>query len=242
MEPESVKGILSSIETYLNPNIFTHQETLQAINENLGNGKLVVIRNALKDAFAQRMFTCLDQHTEWKGYEQYQKHFHYHHHNLYEPRLFPPDLGLCREIFQSDSTKTFIQGLSQRDCQGRTLFSASWFLPGDYSFPHRDLVAAGDNEYRQVSFVWHLTKNWQSNWGGELFWCPRNRYLSPSFNTLVLFTIGRDSWHFVTPVSPYAQSKRLAINGWWTGKSNDVEPADNDRDKISDEESLIEFI
>jgi Rps23 Pro-64 3,4-dihydroxylase Tpa1-like proline 4-hydroxylase len=27
-----------------------------------------------------------------------------------------------------------------------------------------------------------------------------------------------ESYHFVTHVTPFAQSKRLSINGWWTGK------------------------
>jgi hypothetical protein len=242
MKAELVKSLLSSIETYLNQDIFAHEGALRQISEHLVNGKLVVIRNALKEAFAERMFSCLDQCTDWKVYEHYQSHFQYHHHNIYDDRLFPPDLILCREIFQSDPTKSFIQRLSQRDCTGKTLFSASWFLPGDYSLPHRDSVAAGDNEYRQVSFVWHLTKNWRPDWGGELFWCPRNRYLSASFNTLLLFTIGKDSWHFVAPVSPYAQSKRLAINGWWTGKPDGLEQADSGGDKLTDEEPLIEFI
>ena len=28
---------------------------------------------------------------------------------------------------------------------------------------------------------------------------------------------GPETSHFVTQVSPYAQGKRLAVNGWWTG-------------------------
>jgi len=50
-----------------------------------------------------------------------------------------------------------------------------------------------------------------------LYWCARGWYLPPTFNTLVLFNVGLESNHFVTHVSPYAQGKRLAINGWWTG-------------------------
>ena len=37
---------------------------------------------------------------------------------------------------------------------------------------------------------------------------------------LLLFNVGPDTTHFVTQVSPYAQGKRLAINGWWTGPAS----------------------
>jgi Rps23 Pro-64 3,4-dihydroxylase Tpa1-like proline 4-hydroxylase len=99
------------------------------------------------------------------------------------------------------------------------LFSASWYLPGDHSLPHTDAVTHADGEQRQVAFVWHLARGWRSEWGGALFWCPGNVYLAPTFNTLVLFTVGPNSYHFVSQVSPYAQGKRLAINGWWTGRT-----------------------
>ena len=66
--------------------------------------------------------------------------------------------------------------------------------------------------------MWHLAKDWRSEWGGALYWCPKTAYLPPVFNTLLLFNVGLGtSHHFVTQVSPYAQGKRLAINGWWTG-------------------------
>ena len=60
----------------------------------------------------------------------------------------------------------------------------------------------------------------KSEWGGALYWCPRGVYLPPVFNTLVLFNVGPDTEHFVTQVSPFAQGKRLAINGWWTGPAS----------------------
>jgi Rps23 Pro-64 3,4-dihydroxylase Tpa1-like proline 4-hydroxylase len=96
------------------------------------------------------------------------------------------------------------------------VFSASWYLPGDHSLPHTDAIASGGGARRQVAFIWHLAKDWQSEWGGALFWCPKTLYLPPVFNSLVLFNVGPGTSHFVTQVSPYA-GKRLAINGWRTG-------------------------
>jgi Rps23 Pro-64 3,4-dihydroxylase Tpa1-like proline 4-hydroxylase len=92
----------------------------------------------------------------------------------------------------------------------------------NHSLPHNDAMASGPDAFRQVAFVWHLAKNWRSEWGGTLFWCPRALYLPPVFNTLLLFIVGRDTSHFVTQVSPYAQGKRLAINGWWTGPASSM--------------------
>jgi Rps23 Pro-64 3,4-dihydroxylase Tpa1-like proline 4-hydroxylase len=97
------------------------------------------------------------------------------------------------------------------------------YLPGDHALPHSDEGASAENNNRQVAFVWHLAKDWRSEWGGALFWCPKACYLRPVFNTLLLFNVGPETTHSVTPVSPYAQGKRLAINGWWgTGRHGET--------------------
>ena len=241
---ETVSASLS-LETYLNPAAFPCDEpTISALRQQLGAGRLIVIRDAFVASFAEQIHGSLDACTAWQIHEAYQKDFHYRHHNLYEKSDYPPDLTWCEEIFRSSVTKTLAQRLSGRECAGPTLFSASWYLPGDHSLPHTDASeltfrargGSGDatidhkiniaNELftkakfkRQVAFVWHLAKHWQSEWGGALFWCPKSVYLPPVFNTLVLFNVGPDSYHFVTEVSPYAQGKRLAVNGWWTGRT-----------------------
>jgi hypothetical protein len=219
---ETAKDVISSLELYLNPDVFRREEALRSAREALAGGRLVVIRNAMREAFAERMFQCLDAASDWRVYEKYQDHFHYHHHNLFERKLFPTDLAWCGAIFASEPTRNFMQRLSGRDCSGETDVSASWYLPGDHSLPHSDYVENGDGDTRQLAFVWHLTRNWHPTWGGDFFWCPASRYLSPTFNTLLLFTVGWESYHFVTHVSPYARSKRLAVNGWWTGKRQSI--------------------
>jgi Rps23 Pro-64 3,4-dihydroxylase Tpa1-like proline 4-hydroxylase len=240
MMTEDVRGVLRSMETFLNPQLFAQESTIQHISRSLREGRLVVIKRAFKEAFAQRMFACLDQFEEWKLYEGADEHFQYRHHNIYEERLFPPALRWCDKVFRSDSTIDLIQRLSGRDCSGKILFSASWYRPGDYSLPHNDHCATEDDGYRQVAFVWHLTKDWRPEWGGALYWCPSNRYLPATFNTLLLFNVTKSSMHFVTPVSPSAQSKRLAINGWWTGReaTGDLAPC---QETVAQNESLIEI-
>jgi Rps23 Pro-64 3,4-dihydroxylase Tpa1-like proline 4-hydroxylase len=241
MEKELVKRTVNSIEFFLNPKIFGNSELERQINDHLMKGDLIVIRDALHAVFAERMFACLDQFSDWKVYEGYEEHFHYHHHNIYDDKLFPPDLLWCREIFASDSTKRFIQRLSQRDCAGETTFSASLYLPGDHSLPHDDFLGPKDH-HRQVAFVWQLTKHWQSEWGGEFFWCRKNRFVSPSFNSLVLFCVQPTNMHFVTEVSPSAEGKRLAISGWWTGKMESKRDETSANDHSTDQKQLVEII
>ena len=241
MEKKFLKSSLSSIEFFLNPMIFGNEELASQIQDHLSTGDLVVIRNALHEGFAHRMFTYLDECSDWKLYEGYHEHFQYHHHNIYDEKLFSPDLNLCRDIFGSDSTKSLIQRLSGRDCSGETVLSASLYLPGDYSLPHNDFLGNKD-DHRQVAFVWQLTRNWQSKWGGEFFWCRKNRFVTPCFNTLLLFSVRRDSLHFVTQVSPEAMEKRLTISGWWTGKMSLEQERVAIRDQSGAEDPLIEFI
>lgn len=238
MQKELLKQTVNSIEFFANPKIFGNSELEQRISDHLIKGDLIVIRDALQAPFAERMFACLDQFADWKVYEGCEKHFHYHHHNIYDDNLYPPDLMLCREIFGSDSTKMFMQRLSERNCAGKTTFSASLYLPGDHSLPHDDFLGRKD-DHRQVAFVWHLTKDWQSEWGGEFFWCRKNRYVSPSFNSLVLFRVQPANMHFVTTVSRHARGKRLAISGWWTGK---MEAESTEPEASKEENPLVEII
>jgi len=209
--------MMTSLEFFLNRQVFANKESRRQISDHLTGGGLVLIRDALQEAVALRMFECLDQYSDWKVYEDYKTQFHYHHHNIYDGAPHSLDLEWCRGIFASEPTKSLIQSISQRDCTGGTVLSASWYLPGDYSLPHDDFTGEPGG-VRQVAFIWHLTKDWQYNWGGDLFWGPTNRYITPSFNSLILFNVGPKSFHHVTPVSPYATSKRLAISGWWTGQ------------------------
>ncbi|MEO7971848.1 MAG: 2OG-Fe(II) oxygenase family protein [bacterium] len=237
---EQFGRLIASLPFFLNPEVFENKDRKREIRAHLASGNLVLIRDALQEAVAQRMFACLDQYGDWKTYENYEGHFHYHHHNIYEDELYPADLTWCQGIFASEETKSVVQELSQRDCSGNTIFSASLYKPGDYSFPHNDFAGV-QGAHRQVAFIWHLSKGWQPNWGGHLFWCRTNRYISPSFNSLILFNVGPDSYHHVTQVSPHATSKRLAISGWWTSiDASQSYPADED--DAAGEHTLVELI
>lgn len=209
---------LLAIDGYLQAGIVDGGPGLQRIGAALAAGRLVILREAFHTTFAARVHACLDAADDWQLHEDYSRPpFHYRHHNLSDERRFPPDLTWCLRIFSSTPTRQLIGRLAERDCSGPTVLSASWYRPGDHSLPHNDLVGHGGPECRQVAFIWHLTRGWQPGWGGDLYWCPADRYLAPGFNTLILFAIGPHTRHFVTTVAPHATGKRLAVNGWWTG-------------------------
>ena len=240
LDDQALLDAVFSIEAYLHPSLRGPGSAMEQVGARLAAGALVVIRGAFEPAFAERMHRSLDACTAWQLYEKYEEHFHYHHHNLYRESEYPPDLAWCDKVFSSAVTKAWATRLSGRPCEGPTAFSASWYLPGDHSLPHNDAKASGDDARRQVAFIWHLAKDWQSEWGGALFWCPKALYLPAVFNSLLLFNVGPGTSHFVTQVSPYAQGKRLAINGWWTGSAATGEQVKPTPDRICASGALIE--
>ena len=236
----SPHDLLLSIETYVNP-AWLEPARIEAVKAHLSAGALVVIRDAFHPAFAERMFRCLNECTAWKVYEGGHADFYYHHHNLYDKRDYPEDLVWCERVFGSPASRAFASRASGRRCTGSTLFSASWYLPGDHSLPHTDAVSSAAGENRQVAFVWHLAKEWRPDWGGDFFWWPRSASVPPRFNSLILFNVGQNSVHFVTKVSPYARGKRLTINGWWMGLGPIGKQRDRASERIDDESVSIEI-
>jgi 2-oxoglutarate-Fe(II)-dependent oxygenase superfamily protein len=185
--------------------------------------KLVVIRDAIKTTYAERVHASLCQCPHWAPYEGANDDFHFRHHNLYVKGVYPPEISECQAFFSAEDTKSLIGELSGRDCSAETSFSASWYMPLDYSLPHDDCTS-GPPPRRQVAFLWHLTKDWDPRWGGHLYWGPSQQLVAPSFNTLMLFAIYPHSRHFVAPVAPNAVGKRLAISGWWQGETSYSSP------------------
>lgn len=177
----------------------------------LRRGSFCVIPNAFREEVAEEVYRSLDACDSWSPYEGHASYFHYKHHNLYDPSAFPESVEDCRRVLSSPKTKKLVERLSGEDCSGELLFGASRYLPGDYSLPHHDRFMS-----RSVAYVWHLTKNWDPSWGGHLVWCSPMISINPAFNTLIVFRVTNESFHFVSPVAPYAQGKRMTINGWWS--------------------------
>jgi len=221
MSPEAPPEGPIALDQIMDPGVFRETGSLARIGDALRAGRLVVIQNAAQVAFAERMYECLDRIEDWPVQEGYSDHFHFHHHNLYDRKQFPEELARCESIFSSRRTTELIQRLSGRDCSGETIFFGSLYAPGDHSLPHTDAYSNQGPVSRQVTFIWYLARNWSAKWGGEFFWCSGNQYITPTFNSLLMFLVTKESYHFVTQVTPFAQAKRLAITGWWTGRGNE---------------------
>jgi hypothetical protein len=211
--PESEENV--SLASWLRKDVFADPTAIERVGSHLRAGRLVMIPDAIDGEVAESVYASLRDCTAWRLHEGHEANFHFHHHNLYDSAEFPPALRGCHSVFASLSTRDFVQQLSGRPCGGVASFAASWYQPGDHSLPHKDAV-----DRREVAFVWHLTKDWDSTWGGHLVWCPTGTVIKPMFNCLHLFVVSDASLHFVSVVSSRAQGKRLAVNGWWNAPKN----------------------
>jgi hypothetical protein len=175
----------------------------------VSQGQLCVIRDAFDRELAEGVARLLEEDGGWQRAATLDQTFS--HHVLADPARYRGQLLRCHQIFASPATRTFMTRLCGVDCGGPTQFGASLYLPGDYVLPHSD-----HDSTRSVAFVWCLTRDWDARWGGHLFWCATGTHVKPTFNTLVLFRVSRETMHLVCPVSPFARSRGLTIDGWWT--------------------------
>ncbi|MCA9706589.1 MAG: 2OG-Fe(II) oxygenase [Myxococcales bacterium] len=204
-----------SLAELLRRDVAEDPQVLARIGECLRQGRLVVIRDALPSALAERVHAELEAAEAWSVAELHAPCFGYRRHTVSNPADLPPTVSECAALFDSPATKDFIGELSGLPCDGEALVVPSWFQPGDYISPHED---CGDGR-RTVAYVWHLTRGWDPRWGGHLVWYPTGTQIEPGFNRLVLFAVGRGralgSLHSVSTVSAHARQRRLAIGGWW---------------------------
>jgi hypothetical protein len=203
-----------SLRSMLRQDIFADEGAVADIGAALRGGRLVVVPDALPAEFAERVYASLDASVAWKPFDGYGLNFHYRHHNLYDHESYPDALKECASVVGSASTQEFMASLTGQPCDGVSDCSASWYQPGDHSLPHQDLVSD-----RTVAYVWHLTKDWESSWGGHFVWCPTGALMKPAFNVFTLFVVNRLSLHFVSAVASRATGKRLAVNGWFNRAS-----------------------
>lgn len=206
-----------SVEKYLNPQLFEDPETIRDIMDRIRAGHAVVIRNAFRTEFAEAMHEALINNLDtFQLHQVYEEDssFSCSHHNIYSTEDYLEIMNRTQDMLNSDESIRFFEELSGRDCSDGTYSTASYYKPGDHSLPHTDYYGP-----RTLAYVWHLTKDWNTGWGGHLYWANEhasNAFLDPSFNTLVLFSVTAMSHHMVTAVSPEAEGHRLTINGWYT--------------------------
>lgn len=195
------QGDAPGLQEWLNPRI-----SADALEHAVCAGRPVVIPDALPADLAAEVHRDLEQ-ARWSIVEGE------HYRNSVIDRLdgASPVLTLCSRMFRSAATKRFAAEIAGEDCSGDAHASGAWYRPHDYAAPHSD---ASDGR-RSLSFIWYLTRDWRSDWGGSLFWCPTGQFIRPGFNTLVMFRVSPTSLHAVCTVSPSATTRRLTVNGFW---------------------------
>ena len=75
--------VLRSLRSYLNPDVGGDAGLLERLGRHLVEGRLIVIREAFRLAFAERLHACLDACSNWQLHEDdSDPHSRYRHHNL----------------------------------------------------------------------------------------------------------------------------------------------------------------
>ena len=234
---------LLSIETYLRPSLRGPGSALTDAVPRLAAGGLVVIRDAFEPEFAERMYRSLDTLHRLASVRRLRGGFSAITITISTTaEEYPADLAWCSKIFGSSSTKAWVTRLSGRSCLGPAAVLRE-LVPPRRLFPP-------SQRYRESGPKIPIVRSpscgiWQRIGGrsgaARCTGARRAYYLPPVFNTLLLFNVGPESNHFVTHVSPYAQGKRLAINGWWTGPAATGGPVWKGPDRISAGSAEIEI-
>jgi hypothetical protein len=205
-----------NIKRYLNDHVLDNQDSIQALQDRLEMGQVVLIPNAFDADFAQAMHDELFHKAKFTLSEGYHSDGYTHMFHTVPPHNQSSFLRHVNHIFSSVDSRTFLTDFTDLDCLGDTIVEPSYHAPGNFENPY-----TADEDQHNVAFTWLLSKDWQPEWGGALYWCPETpefSYVHATFNTLVLFKVTRASQHMITQVSRHAtsSSKRLAYNGFWT--------------------------
>jgi hypothetical protein len=216
-------GVLSSdaalpetpgLRTLLREDVFADTGLYAALKHELRAGHACVIRDALHPDFAERVWQSLDSFDRWDSFRGYRSAFHSASgYAILDRSKLTPELIECERMLSSPHTRALISDLVGCDCDGDVVLDPKLYLPGDFFSPHADT-----NDDRVATFTWQLTRDWLPRWGGHFVWCDPVTNFSPTFNTLILFKATATGYHMVTPVSPQARGKRLAVSAWWTSR------------------------
>jgi SM-20-related protein len=130
-----------------------------------------------------------------------------------------PHLVLHRvtEFLNSQECLEFISELTGVGKLIKANVQATRYLPGHFLRRHNDITP---EKGRELAYVLNLTRNWHSDWGGQLQFMDTGEEIvdtfSPQFNSLSLFRV--PMWHCVSGVTMYATNPRYAITGWFYSK------------------------
>tara|TARA_R110000744_G_scaffold348988_1_gene454658 strand:+ start:463 stop:1101 length:639 start_codon:yes stop_codon:yes gene_type:complete len=123
----------------------------------------------------------------------------------------------CAFKKESDIKNCILYEMGWNSCTiGETFISA--YESGNFLSMHTD------KNKGSLAFVLNLTQNWKPEFGGMLNVLSSDgsfKAIPPKFNSLVLMEIDETEGtpHFVSEISQYATSSRVAYSGWCTNDS-----------------------
>ena len=190
----------------------------------------LMIENALTPEFAEELYEDLLSTEAWAAEDKsgfspvdqvrLDKEYSFTRGGFRMEALEAPDsVHRLHAYLNSDEILSWISSISGRLCNG---FSGSCarYLGSNHLTSHNDYyVTRLDDQSvtsRTVTFNYYLTRNWDTQWGGNFVWENPHAVIAPVFNALVMFLVSHHSDHHVELVSNAATEPRLAITGWFT--------------------------
>lgn len=188
----------------------------------------VVIDNAFDQDFAEAFYEELklsdawvpqDHKTNSNSSKRQSSDFTYSRKQIHiDEKAIPENLQIFFDYLRNQECLNWINEISGRTCND-FWGGAAAFDEGDHISEHDDHYVYRDSNgntiSRSVTLTYYLNRTWKENWGGELVWKNPRASILPEFNKLVLFKVGSGSSHWVNPVSPLAQERRISVTGWF---------------------------
>lgn len=216
----------------------TSKAAWRQVRTALREGRFVTIRDALAPQLAEAMWLEMNATDRWVFRSGFEEDYQFQGSSVMEPegvrdRALFESVNDLFDFLDAPEVKVHFAEAAGVSLGGPFQGFLSRLNAGDYAAPHTDVstysaetlspeeLARFPGGYRRaVAFVCHMTKDWDSSWGGDLVWSTPMTHITPRFNSLTLFPSHNDAWHFVQPVAAHAAKdgmpKRLSISGWWT--------------------------
>jgi len=194
--------------------------TLQdSIAKHIQSNRPVVIKNVFRDDYAEKLWRELHESNGWEEYNGFEEYYQFNLHAMYHGTK--PFRGLkvanqAYDFLDSAKVKDWAQEVTNSVVDGPTNAGVTWYQANDYTMPYTDFV--GGRNKRRLAFVIHMTKDWNTDLGGDLVFTNPTYHIPPGFNTMTIFPVSQDAWHFVSPVARHCPKdmKRMTLSGWWT--------------------------
>ena len=197
------------------------------ISEQIQSGKPVQIKNVFRADFAEKLWSEMDSTTSWQEYSGYEEWYQFALHAIYMDMPGWSEMQAAKGLhafLNTDEVKGWASDVTASKVDGPTSAGMSHYMAGDYTMAHTDFSEQRKKK-RRLAYIVHMTKNFNFDYGGDLIFLNPVYHMHPEFNSMTIFSVEQDSWHFVSPVASTCpkDQKRLAYSGWFTsGDLSDI--------------------